>query len=113
MGRGMANARRFGCPVHPVMCLGDVNPHDTHGIVRSCGNRRLGTGGIGVPEEDGIVIEDRISRDGSDGPGPDGERVVLAATRDRGLKDDPVVPVRHDQGRLLLRYDNGDVPRVG
>jgi hypothetical protein len=54
-----------------------------------------------------------ISHHRSEHPIPEGERVVLAAARHRGVKDDLASPVIHHQDRYLLRDNDLDVPGLG
>jgi hypothetical protein len=52
--RGATNLCRLGRTVCSVVRLVDLDPDDTHRAVRSRRHRRLGVGGIGVPEQVGL-----------------------------------------------------------
>src|SRR5215471_11910534 len=59
MGLRPAHLRRLRGAVNAVVRLGQVDPADSHGVVRSCREDFLVRVG-GVPEEIGIVVKDRV-----------------------------------------------------
>src|SRR5579872_3736971 len=58
---GIADLSRVRRAVDTVVRIADSNPHHAHWIVRPRRNRRLGTGGIGIPKQGGVVVVGWIS----------------------------------------------------
>jgi hypothetical protein len=88
----MSDLPRFWRAVYSVVRYVDPDPDNAHGIVWTRCDLRLGICGISVPEQVGVVVVSWISHHRSDHPIGDGERVVCAAARHRGVKDDLAFP---------------------
>ena len=85
------------------------------GLLGPAGIVALALCGIGVPEQVGVVVEGWISQHRRDDPIPKGGSAgVLAAARDRGVKDNLAVPVIHRrQDRCPLRDNDVEHPGPG
>src|SRR3954466_9128841 len=60
--------RGLGRSVNSVMLFREIDPNDADGIIRARVDGRLLVGSLGVPEEVGVVVEDRIAADAADFP---------------------------------------------
>src|SRR5580704_19574658 len=105
---GIADLCRIRRAVDPVMGVADSNPYNAHWIVWARCDGRLGTGGIGIPKQVGVVIVRWISPHFSDLPISEGERSMHAAAGHRSEENNPPFPVIHFQDRCLLRDNHLD-----
>ena len=96
--------------VYPIVRYVDTNPDNTHRIVWTRCDLHLGIHVISIPEQGRVVVVGWISHHLSDHPIPERERVVLAAARHRGVKEDLAFLVIHPQDRCFLRDNHLDRP---
>ena len=75
-----SDLRRFRRAVKAEVILVEANPDDADRIVRSGLDRRFGVARIRVPEQIGVVVEDRHVEYAGDLPVADGQRVLPLPT---------------------------------
>src|SRR3978361_1811574 len=66
MGEALSDHLRHRPAMDAVVLFGDVDPDHSHRVSRAGWHLRFGLGGIGVPEQGGVVIEGRIEGDSLD-----------------------------------------------
>src|SRR3954471_19191651 len=90
------------------MLLREVDPNRTDGVVGAGRNLCLRVRRVGVPEQRGVVIEAWMLLNAVDFPRADGQRVMLAATGHRRVKNDAPRVVQHGGSTGRLGGDERD-----